>query len=257
MKVHRLFLCLSFFLAACGNPIAQLKTQLKKDGYILYQTPLAEAGTGTLLGGAPSSMSIIAGPDTCFPEQMNGTSTQIRKTDAAAIANYSKTVSFAGNAAVDLSKFMQTGNPLFNIGAGIDSSTTIELQFGGVQVEYLDSVLLESYYNTQMSGECKAMLNSAGFIIQALRVDKMQYAFNRVGNGYIQLTLDNVSQYFNIDANAKYHIEQNYLLTFDTPKYIGYQLGRLQTADKGISLERASTVVLNQYVFKSLSLFGN
>ena len=255
--VNFLFLFLALpTLTASANPLSFLKTEIQKDGYILYATPLASAGTGTLVGGKPNAMSIAADPQTCFPDTINGQSTLIRKVQDTTLGSISQTTSFDGTVAVDLLKFMNTANPIFNINAGFSTVSSVELSFEGAKIEYIDLILLEDFYKNHMRDDCKKMMNSVGFIIQALRVDKMKYEFKDSTGANIKLTMDGLSKYFNIDANIQYHIEQDYTLVIDTPKYIGYELGRLTEKDQGISLVRATSTFLNNYIFKSISNIG-
>ncbi len=243
------------FLAACGNPITYLKQEIRKHGYILYQNPLEQAGTGTLVGGKPNSMGIIADPQTCFPDEIDGKPTNLRRFDKTALGNVSRTTSVTGDFKVDFADFVNTGNPMFNIGLGFDDVTSLEIQFGDANIEYLDSVLLKDFYDNRMTPTCRDFLDQVGFIIQALRVENMKFAFKESGGGYIKLDVNNISEILDIHADVKFHIEEDYLLSFDSPKYIGYQLGRLRFEDRGTALYRASKVIANTYQFKTLRLF--
>jgi hypothetical protein len=242
-------------LTASANPLNYLKRAIKKDGYIIYRTPLAHSGTGTLVGGTPNSMSIVTDPQECFPDSIEGKPTNIRKTDETSLGSINQTSSFEGKVGVDLLKFMNTANGIFNIGLGVDVIQTVELSFEGAKMEYIDVIRLQDFYNNHMSPTCKSMLEHVGFIVQALKVDQMRFAFKNKSGGYLNLKTDGVSEYLNINLDVKYHIEQDYILVIDTPKYIGYQLGRLQEKDQGLSMYRASRTLFNRYLFKSISIF--
>lgn len=258
MKYYFLVLFLVFpVLSASANPLNYLKREIKRHGYILYRTPLAHSGTGTLVGGTPKAMVIAADPQRCFPDQVNGEPTNIRKIEDTNLGSINQTTSFEGKIGVDLIKFMNTGNSVFTIGAGGSAIQSVELEFQGAKIEYLDTIALQAFYDQKMSAECKYALDDYGFIIQALRVDQMRYAFKNKAGGYIRLNMDAVSQYFNINVDVKYHIEQDYLLVIDSPKYIGYQLGRLREKDQGYSLYRAYQTFFNRYWFRSSSIFQN
>lgn len=244
-------------LSASASPLDHLKREIKKNGYILYRTPLAHSGTGTLVGGTPKAMVIAADPQRCFPDEINGQPTFIRKVEETNLGNISQTTSFEGKVGVDLIKFMNGGNSVFTIAAGGSVIQSIDLEFQGAKIEYLDTIALQHYYSTQMPAECKRSLEDYGFIIQALRVDQMRYAFKNKAGGYIKLNMDAVSQYLDINVDVKYHIEQDYVLVIDSPKYIGYQLGRLQEKDQGYALYRAYQTFFNRYWFRSSSIFQN
>lgn len=240
-----------------ANPLGFLKREIRKSGYILYRNPLSSAGTGTLVGGSPNSVSIIADPQTCFPDQIDGKETLIRRVEDTNLGSISQTTQFEGRVGVDLIKFMNNGNSMFKIGVGGESIQSIELSFEDAKIEYIDTILLMDFYRNHMNEACKKILDKVGFVIQALRVNKMRYAFKNKTGGYLKLTMDGISEYLDINADVKYHIEQDYQLVIDTPKYIGYQLGRLREKDQGLSLYRAHRTFLNRYLFRSLSIFQN
>ena len=72
MRLKLLTLALLAATAACSDPMSEFYTQMKRYGYIPYTTPLEVAGTGTLVGGSPKFMAIIANPGTCFPDVDSG-----------------------------------------------------------------------------------------------------------------------------------------------------------------------------------------
>ncbi len=240
---------------ASANPLHYLKREIKKSGYILFRTPLASAGTGTLVGGTPKAMSIVADPQTCFPYVVDGQPSLIRKVEETNLGSISQTTSFDGKVAVDLLKFMNTGNSIFTVGAGVNVVQSVVLEFEGAKIEYIDTILLLDFYQHHLSDSCKKILDSVGFIIQALRVDKMRYSFKDKSGAYLKLDMEGISKILNINADIKYHIEKDYTLVIDTPKYIGYQLGRLREKDEGTSLYRAQRTFFNRYLFRSISIF--
>jgi len=123
-------------------------------------------------------------------------------------------------------------------------------------VEYIDSVRLVDFYQTQMSDNCRAYLNAGvGFVIQAIVVDKMRFSLFTKDGGQVELTLNNINQYLDISANTQWEIDQTASLVILTPKYIGYQLGELVEEDRGLSLRRASQVILNRWIFNDIGVF--
>lgn len=245
-----------FSLDASANPLSFLKKEIKRNGYILYRTPLSSAGTGTLVGGSPRAMSIVADPQTCFPDVVNGRPMTFRKVEDTNLGTVHQRSSFEGKAVVDLLKFMNTANSIFVIKAGVDSIRSVDLELEGAKVEYIDTVLLQDFYQNQMSVPCKKILNSVGFIIQALRVNKMKYTFRNKTGALINLSTEGMSQYFDLNVDVGYHIENDYTLVIDTPKYIGYQLGRLREDDQGVALYRSYRTFMDRYIFKSIGIFG-
>jgi hypothetical protein len=242
-------------LDAGASALGVLKREIRKDGYILYRTPLSSAGTGTLVGGSPNAMSIVADPQTCFPDVMDGTPIALRKVEDTNLGAVHRTTTFEGKAVVDLLKFMNTANSIFKIKAGIDSIQSVELEMEDAKVEYMDTVLLQDFYLHRMKDSCKKILNSVGFIVQALRVGKMKYVFKDKTGALINLSTQGISEYFDIAVDVGFHIENDYKLVIDSPKYIGYQLGRLKEADQGVAMYRSHQTLFNRYLFKSIGIF--
>lgn len=242
---------------ASASPLNYLKREIKRSGYILYRNPLSKAGTGTLIGGSPKAMSIVEDPQTCFPDTYNESPTDLRATEETNLGNITQTLSFEGKAGVDLMNFMNNGDSLLSVGAEFNTIQSVQLSFEGAKVERLNTIKIEDFYQTKMSEVCKKYLDKVGFIIQALKVDRMRYSFKDKNGMDIKLTTEGISKYFNIDAHVKYHIERDYELVIDSPKYIGYQLGRLKYKDQGVSLYRSHFTLFNRYIFKSIAIFQN
>lgn len=238
------------------NPIDPLYKEIKKYGYIPYTTPLQYAGTGTLVGGSPSSLSLIASPETCFPNQINGVPTNLRQIDDSTLPHTVYKVSANGNANIKLFNFLSIGNPIISAGAQFGIVKTTELSMEGVHIEYMDSIKLSEYY-PQMPAICREYLKHVGFIIQAIKVDKLSFKFYSSSGGAINLNLQNIQEIVNISANATWNIENSVTLNITTPKYIGYQLGKLQEQDQGLVLYRATRTVLNKFHFDPIDIFDN
>ncbi len=257
MKIQKL-LVLSVFtltLVSCGNPVKILKKEIKKAGYILYQNPIEEAGTGTLIGGRPSHMMYVAHPQTCFPDDAFENGFELRKRDRVVLPTIAKRISTSGKVNAELIEVLGAGSSPIGIGVGFDLVKTIDLQFKDVTVEYLDSVLLKSYYDNGMDDTCKDFLNETGFVIQALRVGEMRFEFTSNGGGQVELSAPVVEQILNLGIDVGWRVENKYTLIIETPKYIGYQLGQLKEVDDGMALYRATTTRKNWYEFRSISVF--
>ena len=259
MKYLSVFLILPL-LAACGNPMQVFQNQIGKMGYIVYQNPLEKSGPGTLVGGSPTSLSLVTNPQECFPDSAGTVENPLRIIQDTAIPTLAQTTSFTGSAKVDLLNFLGNSNSLFTVAGGFNIVDTINLQVSNAKIETIDQVVLQNYYNTPenqggMSQVCKDYLDQVGFIIQALRVDTMTFSFQQKDGGNIDLSGTAIQQIVDVSTDATYSVDQNFNLTFTTPKYIGYQLGKLQKEDAGMDLYRATTTMLNKFIFKSIALF--
>jgi hypothetical protein len=244
----------SFILFSCGNPVKILKKEIRKKGYILYQTPIAHAGTGTLVGGPPSGMMLVSHPQTCFPD-LPELGYQIRRIDNVNLPNIARKITVSGNLNVELLNVLGAGAAPIGVGAGIDNVQEIELTFEDAQVEYLDSVLLKTYHDQVMDQVCKDFLDQVGFVVQALKVGKMKFEFKRRNGARIELTTPVLEDIVSIGVGVDYEIENRYTLVINTPKYLGYQLGQLRKKDGGYAFYRANKIKRDKYVFKSINVF--
>lgn len=237
------------------NPMKNLYQEIKDLGYIRYTTPLAFAGPGTLIGGKPKSLSLVAAPDSCFPKDIDGVPTNLLRIDETTIPQKTKRITTKGKVNFELLDFLGTGNAGLSAGAYFNKVQTVSLTMKGVHIEYLDSIALTDFYQSKMSEICKEYLDKVGFIIQAIKVDELVFKFYDKSGGGMNINLNNIEAIVDISASLDFSIENEASLHIKTPKYIGYQLGRLIKEDGGMALYRASSTSFNKFFFKSLDLF--
>ena len=228
--------------------------EIAKYGYIPYTTPLQFAGTGTLVGGSPKMMALIANPNTCFPGIDSGPN-QLRYRDESTLPNTKEHFIVNANMTLNLFQGMQTGFPSIKAGVHINEAQTIELEFDGIHIEYIDAVKLVNFYRHEMSDVCRSYLDQVGFIVQAIVADQVRFSFFHQNGGRIELTVDKIQQLVDISVGTNWEIEQSATLVIKTPKHIGYQLGSLRSKDNGLSLSRASKVMLNKWIFQEIGVY--
>lgn len=241
-------------LVSCGNPVAILKKEVKKNGYIMFPQPIESADLGTMIGGSPKFLSYISDSQTCFPDK-DPLAKQLKKSDSVNLPNIARTIQTSGSLNFDLLATLSSGTAPIKVGIGFSKVQSISLSFEDVSVEYMDLVLLSRYYNERLDQTCKDFLNEFGFIVQALKVGKMKFEFQDEVGGNIELSATVVADILDIGLDVDWQIENQYTLIINSPKYFGYQLGRLTKEDEGVSLFRASKVQSNKFVFKKTSLF--
>lgn len=245
-------------ITACKrDPMDHLYGEIKKAGYIAFKTPLEKSGTGTMIGGKPDRLSLIAHPETCFPKNIEGIPTELRRYDKTTLPYRKKRISVSGNSKFKLAEFFSVGNPVISAGASFSHVHTMSVDMKGIHVEYIDSIALKKFYKNQMSDICKDFLDRVGFVIQAIKVDELEFRFYRKNGAAIEIKLDNIEQVVDIEAGIKFSIENEVGLKIKTPKYIGYQLGRLLRSDDGEAFYRSSRTHRNKFVFEKVDLFGN
>lgn len=251
------------FLVACNpDPIAIIHDTIKDTGHIEFQNPMAEAGTGTLVGGTPSHLMMVAPPEACFPKNIPG----LRVIDSTAVPQKHIKQRFSGELKADLLDVL--GNGSVGIGAGIewDNANEIQLEMEGVEVEYFNSIVLSRYFRGELIGpdglkykmpsDCAEYLQYTGFIIQAIKVNKLKFTFyNKKGTAF-HINPKLIGMYIDIGLGIDYHVENHTKLVIDTPKYMGYVLGRFRPEYDGIILYRASTTKNDKFVFESIDIFN-
>ncbi len=251
-----IFLISLLMLTSIGcNPINSYLKEIKSYGYIPYPSPMETAGPGTLVGGSPKSMAWVAAPDSCFPEAIDGIPTNLRRIDKTSIPSKERKITTNGKFNVDMIKTLNAGMPFFKIGLKFSSVETMALTIKGAHIEYIDAVALLRYYNETLSETCKDLLNHFPFIIQALKAEEMEFKFYDRKGADIQLSVNNIKQFLDLEAGVDFIIENKTSLVVKTPKYLGYQLGRW-LKDENKPLYRASKTRLNKWVFENIAVFN-
>ena len=251
-------ICLLFgsqLLIQCGNGQDDFYKRIEGLGYIPYRMPVAVSGTGTVVGGVANRPTLFAHPETCFPYHLANNQT-LRRTDTVSMFHFDREFDIRGYQRQMLFSMLGTGTPSIGVGFDLKSVQKIRLHARGASVEYFDGIYLQEFYNNQMTENCKELLDRVGFVVQALRVDQLEFTFVSQHNTEIQLSTENLPQFLSIDAGVKWRIKDYTRLYIDTPKYIGFQLARLQRVDKGLAIYRAAKVRNNTFVFENMGHFG-
>ena len=249
-------LCSTILVVNCGGmPENFLAEELERLRYIPYPTPLTYAGSGTIVGGSAEAMDIVASPESCFAKNIEGIDTELVKVDPTALPVRSRRFSVEGDAAVNLIDVVNNGNPLFGGGVNFKRVYQVKLEFTEPKVEYVDQVNLARHYQEGMSEECKNVLDRRGFITQALHVEKMVFEFADVKGAGIRLSNLSINEIVGISPKVSWRIEDHFKLVIDSPKYIGYRLGRLRKSDGGMVLKTSSQVKDGEYLWEDAHLF--
>ena len=69
--------------------------------------------------------------------------------------------------------------------------------------------------------------------------------------------MDNIKEIINIGVDLSWEIVNDVELVITTPKYLGYQLAKLQRQDNGIGLWRATRTRHDRFVFEWIKLFDH
>ncbi len=226
------------------DPVSALNGLVKEYGFIGYENPLEQSGTGTMLAGRPTALAYIAPAESCFNYEALPRS--FDKQHFNRTYNYS----FQGNLG-----FTVFGSALFSAGLGITKNHTVDIELNGITIEYMSSIEVTDWYKEGMSQTCKEYLDDVGFVIQALITDSMKISIKNIGGTNVGISADNISEFLNFEAGTNWQIIDAYTVEVTTPKYIGYQLGRLRLEDEGRVLYRAMVAEEDQFIFEAISLF--
>lgn len=226
------------------DPISALNGLVKEYGFIGYKNPLEESKSGTMLGGRPTALAYVAPSEACFSEDALP-----RHFDTQ---HFNKTYNYAFQGNLGFTVF---GTSLFSAGLGLDKSHTVNIELNGITIEYMSSIGITDWYKEGMSETCKEYLDDVGFVIQALLTDSMKISIQKSNGTNLNISADNISDIISIDAGVDYQILDGYTIEIKTPKYIGYQLGRLRLEDEGRTLYRAMVAEEDQFIFEPISLF--
>lgn len=242
-------LSLSLMTTSCekpitDDPVSALNGLVKEYGFIGYENPLENSETGTMLAGRPSTLAYVAPSSACFSQDVLPRSTDTQH------FNRTYNYSFQGNLG-----FTTFGTALFSAGLGLNKNHTVEIELNGITIEYLSSIDITDWYREGMSQTCKEYLDDVGFVIQALITDSMKIKIKNIGGTNVGLNAENISDFINFEAGVNWQITDQYTVEVTTPKYIGYQLGRLRLEDEGRVLYRAMTAEEDKFIFEAIGLF--
>lgn len=226
------------------DPISALNGLVGEYGFIGYENPLENSRTGVMLAGRPTSLAYIAPSESCFSDE------QIPRNYDTQHFNRTYNYAFQGNLG-----FTVFGSSLFSAGLGLSKNHTVNVELNGITIEYLSSIDVTDWYRYGMPQTCKDYLEDVGFVIQALITDSMKINIEQVGGVNVGLSADNISEFIQFEAGVDWRIVDGYSVEITTPKYIGYQLGRLRLEDEGRVLYRAMTAQEDRFIFEPITLF--
>lgn len=245
LSMLKLSLLVSFISCRPSDPVGELNRLVSEYGYIGWQNPMEFADSGTLVAGKADAVAFVAPSSDCFPEDQVGRSydnSNIRK-------KYNYT--FVGNLG-----FLTSGSLPISGGFGLDSDMIVNVELNGIKIEYLSSIDVSRYYQEGMDETCKLYLDDVGFIIQAMSTDSLKLSVMKSNGTQIGIDPVNIGEFFQFDFGVNWQVIDEYTVEITTPKYIGYQLGRLRLNDEGRTLYRASSVTKDgKYLFESISVF--
>ena len=229
--MKKTLLILSLILTSCGKPsLKNFHQWIKSSGYIPYTTPLEFSGVGTILGHDPKRMMVMAHHHSCITEDVYS---RLRKIDATTMAQLRYQVRAEGALVGDLIKILNQGNPLFKMGAQFRKIKTVELEFHGASIEYLDWAKFFEQALPQLSSHCQRLMEDYPMITQALRVEQLSFSFHDHSGAIIDLSAGKIHQLLDLEVKTDFQVERKTILKINTPKYIDMQVTKLKNILSG------------------------
>ncbi len=250
-----LFFISLILLNGC-DPMSSFKKVIIDSGHIPYANPLAHARTGTITGGSPTRMSFISAPETCFPSTDSvGGDTALRFIDQTAAPIRRHESYFEGSAIVDIKSYLEAANPAARLNINIKNTKKVHLSLQDMELEYLDAINSEIFYQEEMREICHEYLNHYGVISQVLRAGSIEFRFYKDNNIQVDFSVDNIEDFIDLEGSLNWRVINNTTLLIENPMNIGYQLSKMPQSSNGRVTERASKVRGDNYVFEKAELF--
>lgn len=232
-----IFFCLiTFFqsIAMACNHKNIFKGYFENQHYSYMSVPYEN---GTFINELLNSQKdfILADPQECFPDQINGMATNIRKYTNANW--HSLKLKIKKNKNDDLINFLQNASPSINIGKFFKKISKIEFTFNPGEISYLDKTQFINIYpfisekcHIYFSGETSA--NFYTFILSKIYSKSMSFKFiNWIGKT-IKINKNNIQDYLQLNPNIDWSIGNDYTVTINTPICVGTQAGLIDIENK-------------------------
>lgn len=240
MKLKIAIISSLIMLSSCGpqnDPKEILFSLVESFHFIPFELPMATTRVGTVIKGDSKAIYLVARPEKCFPD-LPGMDSMRFVNDVSLPSQYKK---FELTYNVGAGGLFSTGNVNINFKANGYHIQTVQLEFQGATVEQLEESNFIKYYLTDMTPECRKIVEKNPFISQGLRIESMQLIFKDDKGGTININ-GIVDQVVDISANVNWRVIDNYTLKIDTPKYIGYRVGLMRGTGETATIVNASTI---------------
>lgn len=223
-------------LGSCKDPRSVLDKAIQDKHFIPYELPHPYTRVGTVMHGTNKEMYVVYRPERCFPELPGDRSLRwVMPTD---LPSEYRSIQFDFSAKANV--ILNLGTPTITLKASASYVKSVELEFGGASVEYLEEGNFKQYLAGGMPSECRAALEENPFIGQGLRVETMRFVFKEAAGTSVDLDAK-LSEVVDISGHVSWKVEDKYTLVIETPKYIGYRMARVSGTPDRPRLEYATT----------------
>jgi hypothetical protein len=229
------------FLLSCSStqPKETIEKVIMDKHFIPFTMPMPSSRVGTMIRGNKDEIFLVARPEKCFPD-IEDPNLSLRWTQGTDLPSQFQRTEV--NWGMQINDILNTGNATINLKANGYNIKTVQIEFQGASIEFLEEANFFSFYEDKMSDECRKLVKKYTFISQALRIEAMSFIFKDDRGGNIDISTGALEQIVNITAGVRWRLTNNYTLKIDTPKYIGYRVGKLFSEGNDLGIIHASRV---------------
>jgi hypothetical protein len=234
-----------FIISACNNPQQNYFKMIKNQGFMPFIAPTTNILPGSLYSPISTEQDLITvGPyDECFSPQA------LRYDREIDLPSQTKKFKIKSN--IDLSQMTASGNPLFrfNYNSSIVSELNIEIKGG--RTVMLNARAFARFFHSDLDDSCKYDLVKDGmyYISESLKVEQMKIIFTNSAGGKIEINSNNIDEFIELKAGVEWEISNNYELIVNSPKFIGYKLGKIEKVNNRIIMLEANSIDNGTFVF--------
>lgn len=245
---YLVFLTLAYLLVGCSEPKSYLDDAIEDQGFIPHTSPIEDFRVGTILSGTHDQPQLIAEAKDCLPDD------KFRVLKAISLANKYENLSFDAG----LNRAIGAGNNVINFNLNASYVKSVSIEFEGASIELLHTKNFEEYFKTLNEEDtCKNYLLSNAFINKSLRIDKMKFVFFDKGGVAINIG-SKLDELANLGPGVNFDIERGYELIIETPKHIGYTMGKyvIKEGGRSVVLNASTLNSKSEWEFRDLSVLS-
>lgn len=246
-----------FMTLSCGGQSASefYHAKIKETDHIPYVTPMSYSSAGSFVFNGPSQLQVYLPPGPCIstdlirsrPLDETGTSVfSLHQRDG------SKNEIEVDNAtARQVFDQLGNGSVVIKVGIRFGDADRVYFKWSEPTLNYIEpQALIQHFQHADMPSQCHEIYRKYAFTKSALKVDRLIFKFRDTAGGWIALTSENVGDMVDIGAGVEWHIENGTTLIIDTPKHIGYQLGKFSFLGDSINIKTAKEAKDDSFIWE-------
>lgn len=242
---------------SCGGQSASdfYHSKIKETEHIPYLTPMSFSGAGSFVFNKPSSLDVYLPPGNCIHHdiiQNRPLNDRERERIGLALASQgANDIELDNHAAREVFGLLGNGNIVIRIGVKFGDAERVYFKWEDPTINYIDDQSILDYFKYGDVDEgCYDIYRKYPFINSALKVDRLTFRFRNSRGGWMELTSENVGDIVEIGAGIDWEIENNTTLIIETPKHIGYRLGKFSFLGDSISVKHSKATKDDEFLWE-------